>query len=111
MLSNLAFAFVLGIGAIPDYEITPGFSDGVDDDDDASVPFPGVLPTERIKDFSRQEALTPSAQRLIVSRSVAHLSVAAQTLRLTPREGRFAPLKRLLLAKRRPSRSSDTDPD
>jgi hypothetical protein len=110
-VSTLGIAFMLGIGAIPDYEITPGFSDGVDED--AAVPFLWALPSDGIKDFSKHEKTFISWKpgEVIGSGSVNALSATTRSAVLIARTQHPLPLKLLPSAERRASGNASPDPD
>jgi hypothetical protein len=103
-------SLAVGIGAIQDYcyEITPSFSDSVDDG--ATGPFLLALPNNGMKDLSKHKTLIPSAEHLVASKSVDRLSAAAQSTRLTFRNQYCLPLKRSPFAERRASESSSHRP-
>ena len=111
-VSGPLFLFAVGLSVIlsdADH-LTLIVCDGVDDDvDDVSLCF---LPTDAIKDSSKQhaKAFKRYDSEPIGSKATARLSVTTRSP-LGPHDQNLVPLKRLPSAERRAPKTPSTDPD
>jgi hypothetical protein len=111
-VSGPLFLFAVGLSVILNDadQLTLIVCDGVDDDvEDLSL---CLLPTDAVKDFSKQHAkgLKRNVSEAIGSKAPPPLSVTARS-RLGPHDQDLVPLKHLPSAERRAPKTPSTDPD